>query len=149
MIAIGSDHAAFALKKEIEKYLEEKGLEYKDYGCFSEERTDYPIYGELVGKAVASGECEKGILLCGTGVGISLAANKVRGVRAVVCSDCYTAKLSKEHNNTNILAMGSRVVGVDLAKMILDTWLGATFQGERHQRRIDMIHEIENRNINF
>lgn len=95
MIAIGSDHAAFTLKEEIKRYLDEKGLDYKDYGCFNEERTDYPIYGQMVGKAVASGECEKGILLCGTGVGISLAANKVKGVRAVVCSDCYTASCPK------------------------------------------------------
>ncbi|WP_315120389.1 ribose 5-phosphate isomerase B [uncultured Clostridium sp.] len=145
MIAIGSDHAAYAFKKEIEKYLEEKGIPYKDYGCFSEERTDYPIYGELVGRAVASGECEKGILICGTGVGISLAANKVKGIRAVVCSDCYTAKLSREHNDTNILAMGSRVVGIDLAKMILDSWLEAKFEGGRHLKRVNMISDIENK----
>jgi ribose 5-phosphate isomerase B len=145
MIAIGSDHAGFKLKEEVKKYLKEKGIEYKDYGCFSEERTDYPIYGELVARAVASGEAEKGLLFCGTGVGISLAANKVKGIRAVVCSDCYTAKMSKEHNDTNILAMGSRVVGVELAKMILDCWLNAKFEGGRHQRRIDMITEIENK----
>ncbi|NLN40542.1 MAG: ribose 5-phosphate isomerase B [Clostridiales bacterium] len=147
MLAIGSDHAAFSFKEEIKKYLDEKGIEYKDYGCYSEESTDYPIYGEVVAKAVASGECDRGILMCGTGVGISLAANKVKGIRAVVCSDCYTAALSKRHNNTNILALGARVVGIDLAKMIIDSWLEAEFEGGRHQRRVDMIMDIEERNL--
>ncbi len=147
MLAIGSDHAAFRFKEEIKKYLDEKGIAYKDFGTYSEESTDYPIYGEVVANAVASGEFEKAILICGTGVGISLAANKVKGIRAVVCSDCYTAAMSKKHNNTNILALGARVVGIDLAKMIIDSWLEAEFEGGRHQRRVDMITAIEEKNL--
>lgn len=146
MLAIGSDHAAFRFKEEIKAYLDEKGIEYKDLGCFSTERTDYPIYGEKVANAVASGEYEKGLLFCGTGVGISLAANKVPGIRAVVCSDCYTAALSRRHNDTNILALGARVVGIDLAKMIIDTWLNAEFEGGRHADRVAMITAIEAKN---
>lgn len=148
MIAIGSDHAAFDFKEEIKKYLDERNIKYRDFGCFSKERTDYPIYGEAVAKAVASGEYDKGLLFCGTGVGISLAANKVNGIRAVVCSDCYSAKLSRQHNDTNILALGSRVVGVELAKMIIDIWLTTEFEGGRHLERIKMITEIEKRNRN-
>jgi ribose 5-phosphate isomerase B len=143
MLALGSDHVGLELKEEIKKYLDEKGIQYKDFGCNSTERTNYPVYGQKVANAVATGECEQGILFCGTGVGISLAANKVEGIRAVVCSDCYTAVLSKQHNNSNILSLGSRVVGVDLAKMIVDGWLGAEFEGGRHQTRIDMLREIE------
>jgi ribose 5-phosphate isomerase B len=143
MLALGSDHVGLELKEEIKKLLDEKGIEYKDYGCHSTERTNYPIYGQKVAKAVASGECEKGLLFCGTGVGISLAANKVPGIRAVVCSDCYTAVLSRQHNNSNILALGSRVVGVDLAKMIVEGWLNAEFEGGRHAARIEMLKDIE------
>ncbi len=144
MIAIGCDHVAVDMKKAIIEHLQAKGIEVKDFGTHTSERANYPVYGLKVAKAVASGECEKGILICGTGVGISLAANKVKGIRAVVCSDCYTAKLSKEHNNTNILAFGARVIGVDLAKMIVDSWLDAKFEGGRHQTRVDMITSIEN-----
>ncbi|HHV94064.1 MAG TPA: ribose 5-phosphate isomerase B [Firmicutes bacterium] len=146
MIAIGSDHAAYEFKEAIKAYLDEKGIEYKDFGCFSNERTDYPLYGEKVAKAVASGECDKGLLFCGTGVGMSLAANKVKGIRAVVCSDCYTAAMSRRHNDANILALGARVVGLDLAKMIIDTWLNTEFEGGRHADRVAMICDIENRN---
>ncbi len=146
MLAIGSDHAAYEFKEAIKTYLDEKGIEYKDFGCFSNERTDYPMYGEKVAKAVASGECDKGILFCGTGVGMSLAANKVKGIRAVVCTDCYTAALSRRHNDANILALGARVVGLDLAKMIIDTWLTAEFEGGRHADRVAMISDIEARN---
>lgn len=125
-------------------YLKEKGFECVDFGPYtSEERVNYPDYGLKVAEAVASGECDKGVLVCGTGVGISLAANKVPGIRAVVCSEPYTAKLSKEHNNTNILAMGARVIGPELAKMILDAWLEAEFEGGRHQVRVDLITAIE------
>ncbi len=109
------------------------------------ESCNYPEFGEKVGRAVVSGEVDCGILICGTGVGISLAANKVKGVRAVVCSEPYSAKLSKQHNNTNILAFGARVVGIELAKMIIDEWLGAEFEGGRHQTRVDMIMAIENK----
>lgn len=142
-IAIGNDHVAVELKNIIKEHLEGKGHEVINYGTDSTERFDYPISGYRVGKAVASGECDLGVLICGTGVGISLAANSVQGVRAVVCSEPYSAKLSREHNNTNIVAFGARVVGQELAKMIVDEWLDAEFEGGRHQRRIDMIGEIK------
>ena len=142
-IAIGNDHVAVELKNIIKEHLESKGYEVVNYGTDSTERFDYPISGYKVGKAVASGECDLGVLICGTGVGISLAANSVQGVRAVVCSEPYSAKLSREHNNTNIVAFGARVVGQELAKMIVDEWLDAEFEGGRHQRRIDMIGEIK------
>ena len=142
-IAIGNDHVAVELKNIIKEHLEGKGHDVINYGTDSTERFDYPISGYRVGKAVASGECDLGVLICGTGVGISLAANSVQGVRAVVCSEPYSAKLSREHNNTNIVAFGARVVGQELAKMIVDEWLDAEFEGGRHQRRIDMIGEIK------
>ncbi|WP_058270349.1 ribose 5-phosphate isomerase B [Olsenella massiliensis] len=141
-VAIGNDHVAVELKRIIKEYLEEKGIKVADFGTNSPERFDYPLSGYRVGKAVALGEADLGILICGTGVGISLAANKVRGIRAVVCSEPYTARLSRQHNNTNILAFGARVVGSELAKMIVDAWLDAEFEGGRHQKRIDMIAEI-------
>lgn len=144
MIALGSDHVGIELKRVIIDYFNEKGIKFKDFGTFTEERTDYPIFAEKVARSVVDGECEKGIIFCGTGIGISIAANKVKGVRAVVCSDCYSAKLSREHNNTNILALGSRVVGIELGKLIVDNWMEAEFEGGRHQRRIDQISKIEN-----
>ncbi|AZO93757.1 ribose 5-phosphate isomerase B [Iocasia frigidifontis] len=146
MIAIGSDHAAFEFKNKIKKYLAGKGIECKDYGCDDTNRTDYPIYGEAVARAVTKGECERGIVCCGTGVGISLAANKVKGIRAVVCSEVYTAKLSRAHNNTNILSLGSRVVTIERAKMIIDAWLNTEYEGGRHEKRIKMISKIEDKN---
>ena len=142
-LAIGNDHVAIEMKKEIKEYLEEKGYEVIDVGTNSPERFHYTISGFKVGKMVASGEADLGILICGTGVGISLAANKVHGVRACVCSEPYTAKLSREHNNSNIIAFGARVIGIETAKMIVDQWLEAEFLGGRHQDRIDMITEIE------
>lgn len=142
-IGIGNDHVAIELKKTIKEHLEQQGYEVVDFGTNSPERFDYPISGYKVGKAVASGDVDLGVLICGTGVGISLAANKVQGIRACVCSDPYSAKLSREHNNTNIIAFGARVVGQELAKMIVDEWLSAPFEGGRHQRRIDMLAEIE------
>lgn len=142
-IAIACDHVAVEMKKEIIAYLKEKGIQYEDFGTHDNTRTDYPIYGELVGEKVSSGEFDKGILICGTGVGISLAANKVPGIRAVVCSEPYTAKLSRQHNDTNILAFGARVIGVDLAKMILEQWLFTEFEGGRHLNRVRMLSEIE------
>ncbi|MBR3802163.1 MAG: ribose 5-phosphate isomerase B [Clostridia bacterium] len=138
-IAIGCDHVGFELKTHIIEHLQSKGYSIKDFGTHSTERTDYPLFGKAVAEAVTSGECEKGILVCGTGVGISIAANKVKGIRAVVCSEPYSALLSRQHNDTNILALGSRVVGRDLALMIVDSWLGGEFEGGRHQRRVDMI----------
>ena len=145
-IGIGNDHSAVELKAEIIGFLKEKGYEIVDFGTNSTESCDYPIYGEKVARAVAAGEVEKGILICGTGLGISLAANKVEGIRAVVCSEPFTAKMSRAHNNCNILALGARVVGAELAKMIVDTWLSTEFEGGRHQRRVDMIMDIEKRN---
>ncbi len=142
-IAIGSDHVGVELKPIIIDYLKELGHEVEDFGAYSSERTDYPIYGKKVAEEVASGNFDCGILICGTGVGISIAANKVKGIRAVVCSEPYSAKLSKEHNNTNILAFGSRVIGPELAKMIIKEWLEAKFEGGRHENRVNMISQIE------
>ena len=138
-IAIGCDHVGFELKTHIIEHLQSKGYSIKDFGTHNTERTDYPLYAKAVADAVTKGECGKGILVCGTGVGISIAANKVKGVRAVVCSEPYSALLSRQHNDTNILALGSRVVGRDLALMIIDSWLGGEFEGGRHQRRVDML----------
>ena len=147
MIAIGNDHVGYELKEAVIEVLKEHGLEYKDFGTYSPERANYPVYGQKVALAVASGECDRGILLCGTGVGISIAANKVKGIRAVVCSEPYSAKLAKEHNNANILAMGARVIGPELAKMIVENWLTAEFQGGRHEERVNLISQIENGEI--
>lgn len=144
-IAIGNDHTAVDLKNTISDYVKELGYEVINLGTDSRESCDYPIYGEKVGRAVADGEADLGIAICGTGVGISLAANKVKGIRACVCSEPYTAKLSRMHNNSNVLAFGARVVGDELAKMIVKEWLDAEFEGGRHQRRVDMIMEIENK----
>lgn len=142
-LAIGNDHVAVQKKNEIMEYVRNKGIEIINVGTDSEERFNYPVSGYRVGKMVASGEVDGGILICGTGVGISLAANKVHGVRACVCSEPYSAKLSKQHNNSNIIAFGSRVIGIETAKMIVDEWLNAQYEGGRHQKRIDMIAEIE------
>ena len=140
LIALASDHVGITLKAEIKALLDEMGLPYRDYGATNDERTDYPIYGARAARAVASGECERGIICCGTGVGISLAANKIDGIRCVVCSDCYSAMLSRQHNDTNMLSMGSRVVGTELARMIARIWLTTDFEGGRHQRRLDMLN---------
>ncbi|MEX2785557.1 ribose 5-phosphate isomerase B [Streptococcus sp. H49] len=142
-LVIGSDHVGFELKKVIIEYLAELGYDVADFGPDSAERTDYPLYGQKVAQAVAAGDFDLGILICGTGVGISISANKVKGIRAVVCSEPYSAKLSREHNNTNILAFGSRVVGPELAKMIVKEWLAAEFEGGRHAKRVEMIKTIE------
>ena len=146
-IGIGNDHAAVDMKNEISEYLKEKGYEVVNYGTDSNESCDYPVYGEKVGEAVAHGDVDLGILISGTGVGISLAANKVEGIRAVVCSEPYTAKLSRQHNNTNILAFGARVIGIETAKMIVDEWLNAEFMGGKHERRVNMLMDIEKRKI--
>lgn len=142
-IGIGNDHAAVEMKQQIVEYLKDLGHEVVNFGTDTNASCDYPEYGEKVGRAVAGKEVDLGILICGTGVGISLAANKVKGVRAVVCSEPYSAKLSKQHNNTNILAFGARVIGIEMAKMIVKEWLDAEFEGDRHQRRVDMIMAIE------
>ena len=145
IIAIGNDHTAVELKNIITDYLIGLGHSVINFGTDSADRCDYPIYGERVGRAVASGEAERGIVICGTGIGISLAANRVRGIRACVCSEPYSAKLSRQHNNTNVLAFGARVVGSELAKMIVTEWLNAEYEGGRHQRRLDMLDEIAHR----
>ncbi len=143
MIAIGSDHAAFAFKEDIKAWLVEKGYQVRDFGACGTERVDYCDFGFLVGEAVARGECDKDLVFCGTGVGISISANKVKGIRAVVCSEPYSAKLSREHNDSNILALGARVVGPELARMIVEIWLSAEFEGGRHLDRIKKIAAYE------
>lgn len=144
-IAIGNDHAATEMKFAVMEYLKELGHEVVNFGTDGNESCHYPEFGEKVGRAVAAGEADCGVLICGTGVGISIAANKVKGVRAAVCSDCATARLVKQHNNANIIAFGARIVGIELAKDIVKAYLEAEFLGGRHQIRIDMIHEIEER----
>lgn len=143
-IALGNDHAAPELKNVIKEHLIERGIEVIDFGVAPGEKADYPVQGEKVANAVASGEADLGIAMCGTGIGISIACNKVHGIRAACCSDCYSAKLSKVHNNSNVLCFGARVVGDEVAKMMVDCWLDAEFEGGRHQRRIDLMMDIEN-----
>lgn len=140
MIAIGSDHGGFALKKAVMEHLKKRGFEYKDFGTYTEDSCDYPDFGRAVAKAVASGEFERGILICGTGIGISISANKVPGIRAALCGDCFSAEATRLHNDANILAMGARVVGEGLALKIVDTFLDTPFSNdERHIRRISKI----------
>ena len=142
MIALGCDHGGYGLMQDVIKHLEERGLEYKNYGCYSEESVDYPVYAKKDAHAVADGECERGILICGTGIGISITANKVPGIRAALCGDCFSAQATREHNDANILAMGARVTGPGLALKIVDTFLDTPFSNdERHIRRIKMIEE--------
>jgi ribose 5-phosphate isomerase B len=143
MIALACDHGGFSLKEAIKDYLAELGYAYNDFGAFSAERTDYAKWGYAAAQAVVKGECEKALLFCGTGMGIGLAANKVKGIRCAICSDCYSAKMSRAHNDTNALALGGRVVGVGLAKLITHVWLETPFERGRHQRRIDQIRAIE------
>ena len=142
MIAIGSDHGGFELKQEIMAHLKKRGLEYMDFGTYTPESCDYPVYGKAVAHAVASGECERGIIICGTGIGISITANKIPGIRAALCTDCFCAEATRLHNDANILALGGRVVGPGLALKIVDTFLDTPFSGdERHKRRISMIED--------
>ena len=142
MIAIGSDHGGFALKQEILAHLRSRGLEYKDFGTYTEASCDYPIFAKAVAKAVAGGEYERGILICGTGIGVSITANKQPGIRCALCGDCFSAKATREHNDANILALGARVVGPGLALMIVDTFLDTPFSNdERHIRRISLIED--------
>ena len=142
MIAIGSDHGGFELKQEIMAHLEKRGLAYKDFGTDSPASCDYPVFAKAVAKAVASGECEKGIIICGTGIGVSITANKVRGIRAALCGDCFSAEATRLHNDANVLTLGARVTGPGLALKIVDTFLDTPFSGdERHIRRISMIEE--------
>lgn len=143
MIVIGSDHAGFPLKEEIRAHLEEQGIDYVDVGCYSPERFDYAISAQKACDKVVSGECDKAILCCGTGIGISMAANKVKGIRAACCSDYFSAKYTRAHNNANCLCMGARVVGAGLAIELVDVFLNTEFEGGRHQTRIDQIMAIE------
>ncbi len=142
MIALGCDQGGYELMQEVKKHLEARGLEYKDFGTYSSESVDYPIYGKKVAHAVADGECEKGILICGTGIGISITANKIKGIRAALCHDVFSAEATRLHNDANILAMGGRIVGPGLALMIVDKFLDTPFSNEeRHARRIGMMED--------
>lgn len=142
MIALGSDQGGYLLKQEVIKHLEEKGMEYKDYGSYDEKSCDYPVYAKKVANAIIAGECDRGILICGTGIGISIAANKVKGIRAALCHDTFSAQATREHNDANILAMGARVIGPGLALKIVDTFLETEFSNEeRHVRRVGMLEE--------
>ena len=143
MIAIGSDHGGFDLKEKVMEHLKERGIECRDMGCYDKGSCDYPIYGRAVAKAVAAGEADKGIVICTTGIGISITANKVKGVRAALCSDTLSARLTREHNDANVLALGAGIVGTNLAFEIVDTFLGTDFsQAERHVKRVNMIEEL-------
>ncbi len=142
MIAIACDHGGFELKEAVKAHLEKRGLEYRDFGTYSDASCDFPIYGRRAAEAVASGECDRGIVICGTGIGISITANKVPGIRCALCTDCFCAEATRLHNDANMLAMGGRVVGVGLALKIVDTFLDTPFSNkERHIRRISMIEE--------
>ncbi len=143
MIAIGSDHGGFELKEHIKKYLEENGVPVKDYGTYSEDSVDYPDCADPVCRAVQDGTADSGILVCGTGIGISIAANKYKGIRAALCSDVYSATMAKQHNNANIICLGGRVTGRELAFMIVDAWRNAEFLGGRHAERVAKIHRYE------
>ena len=144
MIAVACDHSALDMKKEVEALLDEMGLAYHDYGTYSTDSCDYPVFGARAAKAVASGECERGIVICGTGIGISLAANKVRGIRCALCSEPYSAELTRRHNDANMLALGARVIGPELAKSIVRAFLTTEFEGGRHERRVAMLASLEN-----
>lgn len=143
-VGLGSDHGGFKLKELVKDHLQSQGIECIDYGTHSEESVDYPEYGKKVGEAVVNGECDKGIVICGTGIGISISANKVKGVICALCSDTFSARMTRMHNNSNILAMGERVLGVGLALDIVDIWLKTEFEGGRHEKRVEKIREIEN-----
>lgn len=143
MIGVGSDHGGFRLKSEIIKHLQEKGYDCKDYGTYDLSSVDYADYGQMVAEAIVKGECDRGIIICGTGIGISIAANKVKGIRAALCTDSYMARMSREHNDAQILALGERVVGTGSALEILDVWLTTEFAGGRHKIRVDKISDLE------
>ena len=143
MIAIASDHGGYALKEHIKTYLAAKGVECQDFGTHSTESCDYPVFGRAAAEAVASGQCEKGIVICTTGIGISITANKVKGIRCALCSDPLSAELCRQHNNANMLALGAGIVGPNLAQRIVDTFLSTEFEGGRHARRVGLIMEME------
>lgn len=143
MLAIGCDHGGFELKNHIEEHLKGRGIEFKDFGCFDENSCDYPDIALSVCKSITEGECDRGILVCGTGIGMSIAANKINGIRAAHLSDVYSSKMTKMHNNANVICLGGRVTGRELAFMIVDTWLDTEFAGGRHQIRVDKISSLE------
>jgi len=147
-VAIGSDHGGFLLKENLKEFLEEQNIDFTDFGSFSTEATDYPDIALKIAKSVASGDCEKGIIICGTGIGVCIAANKVRGIRAALCHDVFSAQMTRKHNNSNILTMGERVIGAGLAIEIVKTWLETEFEGGRHDRRIEKIGNIEKSEMN-
>ena len=144
MIAIGSDHGGYLLKEEIKKHLKEKGYEFKDFGTDSTASCDYPVYAEKVCRAVQSGECEKGILICGTGIGMSMCANKCKGLRAAVCGDHFSAEFTRKHNNANVLCLGARVIGAGVAMQLVDIFLTTEYEGGRHEKRVEMMMQLEN-----
>ena len=144
MIAIGSDHGGYLLKEEIKKHLKEKGYEFKDFGTDSTASCDYPVYAEKVCRAVQSGECEKGILICGTGIGMSMCANKCKGIRAAVCGDHISAEFTRKHNNANVLCLGARVIGAGVAMQLVDIFLTTEYEGGRHEKRVEMMMQLEN-----
>lgn len=143
LVAIGSDHGGFNLKEEIKKMFTEQNIQFLDVGTYSAESIDYPEISQKVGQAVMSGECTRGIIICGTGIGVSIAANKIKGIRAALCHDVFSAQMSREHNDANVLTMGERVIGPGLALMIVQTWLNTEFAGGRHGRRVDKISALE------
>ena len=143
MIALGSDHGGYLYKEELKKHLDEKGIEYIDFGTDSTASCDYPVYAEKVCRAIQSGECEKGILICGTGIGMSICANKLRGIRAACCGDHFSAEFTRKHNNSNVLCMGARTIGAGVALQLADIFLSTEFEGGRHQKRVDMITAFE------
>lgn len=145
-IALACDHSALEMKQLVKTILDEMGLAYRDFGTDTTESCDYPVFAARAAKAVASGECDRGIVICGTGIGVSVTANKVKGVRCALCSEPYSAKLTRMHNDSNMLAFGARVIGPELARMIVETWLTTPFEGGRHQRRIDLITAVEEGN---
>lgn len=143
MLALGSDHGGYSLKEEVKKHLDKRGVAYKDFGAYSEESCDYPRMAQAPCEAVVKGECQLALLFCGTGIGISMAANKIKGIRAAVCSDTFSAKMTRAHNNANVLCMGGRVVGVGLAIELVDAFLDTEFEGERHARRVGQLADLE------
>lgn len=143
MIALGSDHGGFDLKERIKAYLDKENIPYKDFGCDSKESCDYPVFGKAAAEAVASGACEKGIVICTTGIGISITANKVKGIRCALCGDSYSAEMTRRHNDANVLAMGAGIIGPNLAKKITEVFLTTEFEGGRHARRVGLLDNIQ------
>ena len=142
-IAIGCDHGGYLLKQDILIWLEENDYEFEDFGCYNTESVDYPVYAEKVARAVASGECEKGIVICTTGIGVSMAANKIKGIRCALCGDSYSAEMTRRHNDANVLAMGAGIIGPNMAKKITEVFLTTAFEGGRHARRVGLLDNIQ------